>query len=133
MLRAPGAAVVGLAGVATPSVAGGGAFAHPALLHTGTDLTRMAAKAKARAAPHAAGYAKLTANPHSQSGCTDRDQAIVYRGVELHPRSTWPQNNGMTRQPVRILCSQARHNQRPYPLIHPMCQRRSAFHISDDV
>ncbi|MFY7626303.1 twin-arginine translocation signal domain-containing protein [Streptomyces soliscabiei] len=33
MLKATGAAAVGLAGVATPSVAEGGAFAHPGLLH----------------------------------------------------------------------------------------------------
>ncbi len=133
MLKATGAAAVGLAGVATLSMAAGGAFAHPGPLHTGTDLARMAAKAKVRAASYTAGCAKLTAHPHARRGHTDRPQAIVYRGAELRPRSTWPQNYGMTRQPVRISCSQARHNQRPYPLIHPMCQRRSAFHISDGV
>ncbi|WP_313884334.1 hypothetical protein [Streptomyces cynarae] len=102
MLKATGAAAVGLAGVATPSVAAGGAFAHPGLLHTGAYLARMAAKVKVGAAPYTAGYAKLSANPHSQSGYTARPQAIVYRGVELRPRSTWPQNYGTTRQPVRI-------------------------------
>ncbi|MGW5665728.1 hypothetical protein ACWEWG_37900 [Streptomyces sp. NPDC003758] len=102
MLKATGAAAVGLVGVATPSVAAGGAFAHPGLLHTGTYLARMAAKVKVGAAPYTAGYAKLSANPHSQSGYTARPQAIVYRGVELRPRSTWPQNYGTTRQPVRI-------------------------------
>ncbi|MFI7298838.1 hypothetical protein [Streptomyces sp. NPDC050121] len=132
-LKAAGAAAVGLAGVATPSVTAGGAFAHPGLLHTGADLARMAAKAKAGAAPCTAGYAKLTANPHSQSGCTARPQAIVHRGVQLHPRSTWAQNYGMTRQPVRICVHKARHKRRPYPLIHHMCQRRFTFHISDDV
>jgi hypothetical protein len=133
MFKATGAAAVGLAGVATPSVAAGGAFAHPGLLHTGAGLACMAAKVKAGAAPCTAGYAKLTANPHSRSGCTARPQAVVYRGVELRPRSTWPQNYGMTRQPVRICVHKSRHKQRPYPLIHPMCQRRFAFHISDDV
>jgi len=108
-MQATGAAAVGLAGVATPSVVAGGAFAHPGLLHTGID------------------------NPHSQSRCTARPQAIVYRGVELRPRSTWPRNYGITRQPVRICVHEARHKQRPYPLIHPVCQPRSAFHISDDV
>ena len=110
MLKATGAAAVGLAG-----------------------LARTAAKLKAGAAPCIARYAKLTANPDSRSGYTARPQVIVYRGVELRPRSTWPLNCGMTRQPVRICGHRARHEQRPYPLIHPMCQRRSAFHISDDV
>ena len=50
----------------------------------------------------AVGYAEPTANPHSQSGCTARPQAIVHRGTELRPRGTWPQNHGATRQPVRI-------------------------------
>jgi len=106
MRKATGVAAAGLADVATPSVAAGGAFAHPGLLHAGADLARMAAKVKAGAAPYIAGYAKLNAIPHSQSGYTARPQAIVYRGVELRPRNTWPQNYGMTRQPVRILCSQ---------------------------
>ncbi|MCX4878190.1 MULTISPECIES: twin-arginine translocation signal domain-containing protein [unclassified Streptomyces] len=49
MLKATGAAAgtVGLASVATPSVAAGGVFAHPGLLHTGAGLARMAAKVKA--------------------------------------------------------------------------------------
>ncbi|MET7695295.1 hypothetical protein ABZT06_46700 [Streptomyces sp. NPDC005483] len=99
MLKATGATAVGLGGVATPSVAAGGAFAHPGLLHTGTDLARMAAEAKVRAAPCTAGCAKLTANPYAQRGCTDRPQAIVHGSVEPRSCSTWPQNYGMTRQP----------------------------------
>lgn len=102
--RATGAAAVGLAGVA-PSVAAGGAFAHPDLRHAGADLARMAAKVKAGAAPYIAECAKPTANPHSQSGCTARPRALGYRGVELRLRSTWPRSYGRTRQPVRILCS----------------------------
>ncbi|MES4909355.1 MULTISPECIES: alginate lyase family protein [unclassified Streptomyces] len=94
MLKATGAAAgaVGLATVATPSVAAGGAFAHPGLLHTGADLARMAAKVKAGASPYTAGYAKLTANRHSQSDWTANPQTVVYRGVEVRPPSTWKQN-----------------------------------------
>ncbi|WP_329260234.1 hypothetical protein [Streptomyces pseudovenezuelae] len=102
MLKATGAAAVGLAGVATLSVDAGGAFAHHGRLHTGADLARMAAKVKAGAAPYTAGYAKMTANRHAQSGCTARPQAIAYRSTALRPRNTWPQNYGTTRQPVRI-------------------------------
>lgn len=133
MLKATGAAAVGLAGVATPSVVAGGAFAHHGLLYTGADLARMAAKVKAGAAPCTAGCAKLAANPHAQRAYTVCPQVIVYRGVELRPRSTWPQHCATTRQPERFLVHTAGHKQRPYPLIHPMCQRRAAFHISDDV
>ena len=83
MLKASGAAAgaVGIASLATPSVAAGGGFAHPGLLHTRTDLARMAAKVKAGAAPYTAGYAKLTANRHAQSGWTANPQATVYRGA----------------------------------------------------
>ncbi|MEU6257800.1 alginate lyase family protein [Streptomyces sp. NPDC047043] len=83
MLKASGAAAgaVGIASLATPSVAAGGGFAHPGLLHTRTDLARMAAKVKAGAAPYTAGYAKLTANRHAQSGWAANPQATVYRGA----------------------------------------------------
>ncbi|MET9814148.1 alginate lyase family protein [Streptomyces sp. NPDC006355] len=90
MLKAAGAAAgavgtgaVGTAaGVATavPAAAAGGPFAHPGLLHTRTDLDRMAAKVKAGARPYTAGFAKLTANRHSQSGWRANPQATVYRG-----------------------------------------------------
>ncbi|MDX2538192.1 hypothetical protein [Streptomyces scabiei] len=112
MLRAAGAAAVGLVGVGTSSVA---------------------AKVKTCGAPCSAGYAKSAAKLHAQSGCTARPQVIVYLGMEVRPGSTWPQSYGMTRQPVRIVCSRAGREQRPYPLIHPMCQRRPVFYISDDV
>ncbi|MFE9440959.1 alginate lyase family protein [Streptomyces sp. NPDC006602] len=76
-----GAVGVGTAlGTATPAVAAGAAFAHPGLLHTRADLDRMAAKVKAGAAPYTAGFAKLTANRHAQSGWTANPQATVYRG-----------------------------------------------------
>lgn len=71
MLKATGAAVVGLAGVATPSVAAGGACA------PGAGLARMVAKVKAGVAPCAAGCAQLTVNPHAQRSCTARPQVIV--------------------------------------------------------
>ncbi|MEX1651606.1 hypothetical protein ABZ960_00150 [Streptomyces pseudovenezuelae] len=99
MLKATGAAAVG---PATLPVDAGGAFAHHGLLHTGADLARMAANVKAGAAPYTAGYAKMAANRHAQSGCTARPQAIVCRSTALRPRNTWPQNYGTTRQPVRI-------------------------------
>ncbi|MFJ8491392.1 alginate lyase family protein [Streptomyces sp. NPDC094038] len=84
MLKASGAAVgIAAVGAAAPAAAAGtgaGAFAHPGLLHTRTDLDRMAAKVKAGAAPYAAGFARLTANRHAQSGWQARPQAVVYRG-----------------------------------------------------
>ncbi|OIJ91863.1 twin-arginine translocation signal domain-containing protein [Streptomyces monashensis] len=97
ILKATGVAAgaAPIATAATPSVAAGGPFAHPGLLHTGADLARMAAKVKAGASPYTAGYAKLTANRHSQSDWTARPQTTVYRGAELRPRSTWPQNYGI--------------------------------------
>jgi len=64
---------------AAPATAAGG-YAHPGLLHTRADLARMAAKVKSGAVPYAAGYAKLTANRHAQSGWTANPQATVYRG-----------------------------------------------------
>ncbi|MET9971701.1 alginate lyase family protein [Streptomyces sp. NPDC006356] len=83
MLKAAGAAAgavgIGTAVLPTPAVAAG-AYAHPGLLHTGADLDRMAAKVKAGAAPYTAGFAKLTANRHSQSGWAANPQEIVYRG-----------------------------------------------------
>jgi hypothetical protein len=83
VLKAAGAAAgaVGIGTVAAPAVAAGAAYAHPGLLHTSADLARMAAKVKAGAAPYTAGYAKLTANRHAQSGWTANPQATVYRGA----------------------------------------------------
>ncbi|MFF3988971.1 alginate lyase family protein [Streptomyces sp. NPDC001797] len=88
MLKASGAAAGAAAGIAAvgapvPAAAAGtgsGAFAHPGLLHTRTDLDRMAAKVQAGAAPYTAGFARLTANRHAQSGWQARPQAVVYRG-----------------------------------------------------
>ncbi|MFE2061595.1 alginate lyase family protein [Streptomyces sp. NPDC059467] len=86
MLKASGVAVGAAAGIAaasgtaTAAGTGSGAFAHPGLLHTRTDLDRMAAKVKAGAAPYTAGFARLTANRHAQSGWQPRPQAVVYRG-----------------------------------------------------
>ncbi|WP_409474957.1 alginate lyase family protein [Streptomyces sp. HC307] len=85
MLKATGAAA-GAVGMSTvlapaPATAAPAAFAHPGLLHTRADLDRMAAKVKAGAAPYTAGFAKLTANRHAQSGWTANPQATVYRGA----------------------------------------------------
>ena len=82
MLKAAGAAGVAVtAATAVPATAADSAFAHPGLLHTQADLARMAAKVKAGAAPYTAGFAKLTANRHAQSGWTPNPQATVYRGA----------------------------------------------------
>nr|WP_279616770.1 alginate lyase family protein [Streptomyces curacoi] len=84
MLKAAGAAAgavgIGTAAMTPTPAAAAGAYAHPGLLHTRADLDRMAAKVKAGAAPYTAGFAKLTANRHAQSGWTANPQAIVYRG-----------------------------------------------------
>jgi hypothetical protein len=78
---AAGAAGIGTAMGAAPASAAGAAFAHPGLLHTRADLDRMAAKVKAGAAPYTAGFAKLTANRHAQSGWTANPQETVSRGA----------------------------------------------------
>jgi hypothetical protein len=88
-LKATGVAAVGLASVATPSVAVGGA------LHGRQgEGRRRALHRRVREADRQPAFTERLHGPAV---------AIVYRGVELRPRSTWPQNNGMTRQPVRIL------------------------------
>ncbi|WP_405595070.1 alginate lyase family protein [Streptomyces sp. NBC_01092] len=85
MFKAAGAAAgavgIGTAVTPTPAVASG-SYAHPGLLHTRADLDRMAAKVKAGAAPYTAGFAKLTASRHAQSGWTANPQATVIRGGE---------------------------------------------------
>lgn len=84
MLKAAGAAgAAAVTATALPATAAtaASAFAHPGLLHTGPDLARMAAEVKAGAAPYTAGFAKLTANRHAQSGWTPNPQTTVYRGA----------------------------------------------------
>lgn len=83
LLKAAGvtAGAVGVAAAVPAAPAAAVGYAHPGLLHTGADLARMAAKVKAGAAPHTAGYARLTANRHAQSGWTANPQATVYRGA----------------------------------------------------
>ena len=78
---AAGAAAIGAAVPATSASAAGTAFAHPGLLHTRADLDRMAAKVKAGANPYTAGFAKLTANRHSQTDWKPNPQATIYRGA----------------------------------------------------
>ncbi|MFF1300956.1 MULTISPECIES: alginate lyase family protein [unclassified Streptomyces] len=86
MLRATAAVgTVGAFGVgttlaATPAAAAGSGYAHPGLLHTGTDLARMKSKVTAGAAPHTAGYARLTANRHAQRGWTPNPRTTITRG-----------------------------------------------------
>jgi len=56
-------------------------FAHPGLLHTEADFTRMRDKVAAQAQPWLAGWNALTANGRSQLGATPRPLATVYRGT----------------------------------------------------
>ncbi|MEV2215385.1 alginate lyase family protein [Streptomyces sp. NPDC050997] len=77
---AAGAVAIGTTLTQAPAAAAAPAYAHPGLLHTRADLGRMAARVKAGAAPHTAGFAKLTANRHAQSGWQANPQATVYRG-----------------------------------------------------
>lgn len=104
MLKAAGAAgaVIGTTTLATPASAADAPFTHPGLLHTRTDLDRMAAKVKAGAKPYAAGFTKLTANRHAQSGWRANPQATVYRG-RGHPRTTRPSTTTST-PPTRTPC-----------------------------
>ncbi|MGW2044219.1 alginate lyase family protein [Streptomyces sp. NPDC001858] len=83
MLKAAGVAAgaAGLAAAVPATPAAAADYAHPGLLHTRADLARMAAKVKAGAAPYTAGYARLTANRHAQSGWTANPQPTVYRGA----------------------------------------------------
>jgi len=75
-----GAVALGATVAAPQATAAGASLVHPGLLHTRTDLDRMAKKVKAGAAPYTAGFARLTANRHAQSGWTANAQATVYRG-----------------------------------------------------
>jgi len=75
-----GAVTIGTALAAPQATAAGASLVHPGMLHTRTDLDRMAKKVKAGAAPYTAGFARLTANSHAQSGWTANPQATVYRG-----------------------------------------------------
>ncbi|MER5430848.1 alginate lyase family protein [Streptomyces sp. NPDC002588] len=82
VLKAAGvtAGAVGVAAAVPTTPAAAAGYAHPGLLHARADLDRMAAKVKAGAAPYTAGYARLTANRHAQSGWTANPQQTVVRG-----------------------------------------------------
>lgn len=95
--------------LATRADAAGAPLVHPGLLHTRADLDRMAAKVKAGARPYAAGFAKLTANRHAQSGWRANPQAVVYRG------SGTPENYGIL-----------------YNDIHAAYQNALRFHVSGE-
>ncbi|MFE5581308.1 alginate lyase family protein [Kitasatospora sp. NPDC056531] len=75
-----GAGVVAVSGTTGAVAAPGPVFAHPGLLHTQADLDRITAKVNAGAQPHLAGWQRLTANRHAQSGWKANPQATVYRG-----------------------------------------------------
>lgn len=85
MLRAAGATAgalgAGIGTTAPAAAAAGASFAHPGLLHTRADLHRMATEVKAGAQPWAAGFARLAANPHAQSGWRPRPSTVVHRGA----------------------------------------------------
>jgi hypothetical protein len=72
---------VAVCGPTAAAVAPAPAFAHPGLLHTQADLDRIAAKVEAGAQPYLAGWQRLTANGHAQSGWKAKPQATVYRGA----------------------------------------------------
>ncbi|NEA67243.1 alginate lyase family protein [Streptomyces sp. SID12488] len=72
---------VGTTFAAPQATAADAGLVHPGMLHTRTDLDRMAKRVKAGAAPYTAGFARLTANRHAQSGWTANPQATVYRGA----------------------------------------------------
>ncbi|MFI1357855.1 alginate lyase family protein [Streptomyces sp. NPDC020898] len=76
-----GAVAIGTSLAAPQAAAVGASLVHPGLLHTRTDLDRMAKQVKANAAPYTAGFTRLTANRHAQSGWTANPQATVYRGA----------------------------------------------------
>ncbi|MER7479485.1 alginate lyase family protein [Streptomyces sp. NPDC126510] len=116
MLKATGIGVsagmgtgVGATALATPAGAAGAPLVHPGLLHTRADLDRMAAKVRAGARPYTAGFAKLTANRHAQSGWRANPQAVVYRG------SGTPENYGIL-----------------YNDIHAAYQNALRFHVSGE-
>ncbi|GAA2273492.1 alginate lyase family protein [Streptomyces hawaiiensis] len=100
---------VGATALATPARAADAPLVHPGLLHTRADLDRMAAKVSAGARPYTAGFAKLTANRHAQSGWRANPQAVVYRG------SGTPENYGIL-----------------YNDIHAAYQNALRFHVSGE-
>lgn len=75
-----GAVAIGTTLAAPQATAAGASLVHPGMLHTRPDLDRMAKQVKAGAAPYTAGFARLIANRHAQSGWTANPQATVYRG-----------------------------------------------------
>ncbi len=79
-----GLAAVGAGGI---GIARAQSFAHPGALHTQADFDRMKQKANAGAQPWKAGWDKLVANRHSQSGWTPRPVEEVVRGNTDKPQN----------------------------------------------
>jgi len=87
-----GAAAIGVSGVAAATVgytgpaasaaevAPAATLAHPGLLHTQADFSRMSARVAAGAQPWLAGWSRLTANAHAQSTWKAKPQATIIRG-----------------------------------------------------
>src|SRR6266700_4173802 len=92
LLKAAALAAASGSVLARPSTAAASvtanAIVHPGMLHTQTDLDRMAAQVGAGAQPWTAGWNVLTANSHSASTWTPDSASIVYRG------SGYPENYG---------------------------------------
>jgi hypothetical protein len=74
------AASASVSATPSPSASALAGFTHPGMLHTQADFDRMAAKVKAGTQPWKAGWDRLVANSHSQSGWKANPQATVYRG-----------------------------------------------------
>ena len=71
----------GIGAIATPTApAACRAIAHPGMLHTQADLTRMHAKVSARAEPWLSGWNRLIANSHSQPTWRPNPRATIIRG-----------------------------------------------------
>ncbi|KAF7181235.1 hypothetical protein CNMCM7691_000364 [Aspergillus felis] len=57
-------------------------FAHPGLLHTAADFSRIASKVSSEAEPWLTGWNKLTSSLYRSLSYTPSPQAIVYRGSD---------------------------------------------------
>ncbi|GIF26721.1 hypothetical protein BJ973_000187 [Actinoplanes tereljensis] len=81
LLKAAGVGLTGAAVIAAAPSASAATIVHPGLLHTSTDLNRMAAEVGAGAQPWTNGWARLTANAHAANTWKATPLATVYRGT----------------------------------------------------